>query len=417
MQPSIIFSSATFLITSSLVLASLSSKALGVAWVLLVILGFAVWIKNCRRINEVAIPRWVLVWVFCTLIAMTIKLILTAYWSDPWGERHGELRMFLGALAAYGLLCLQPLPRKALLQFAYALSLSSLIGLFWVSLYGRNAVPTHPIPWAGSLAMVSALLLALSLKSDFSLWHRRLWFMGGLFAVMAVLASQSRGAYAIVFWWLGVCTHHLFIRRSALFSSKGQSRYRDFFIGFIALFLALFVLSQSPVFKRASQSMHDAVHEINVSKQSTAQGSNSSVGARIYMWQNSLSAISQSPWIGHGHDTRKQLLQHWADTANSHEIKRLGHVHNEYLHQLIDHGLLGLASQLLYLFGLAYCVWYLRKNAFNMAALAVSGIAFVHMTSSITNVNFAHNYYTGSLSLFILIGFWLSRIAPQTSDV
>ena len=131
MQPSIIFSSATFLITSSLVLASLSSKALGVAWVLLVILGFAVWIKNCRRINEVAIPRWVLVWVFCTLIAMTIKLILTAYWSDPWGERHGELRMFLGALAAYGLLCLQPLPRKALLQFAYALSLSSLIGLFW----------------------------------------------------------------------------------------------------------------------------------------------------------------------------------------------------------------------------------------------------------------------------------------------
>lgn len=404
-------------IAMSLLLSSLSSKALGLAWLLVCGLGVVSWAANWRMVHRHPIPSWINVWLVCTGLALALKIGLTAHWSDPWGERHGELRMFLGALAAFGLLCLQPLPRKALLLCAYALSLSSLIGLVWVSLYGRHAVPTHPIPWAGSLAMVSALLLALSLKSDFSLWHRRLWFMGGLLAVMAVLASQSRGAYAIVFWWLGVCAHHLFICRSAFFSFKGQSRHRNVFFGFIAFVLALFVLSQSPVFERASQSLQDAVHEINASKQSTAQGSNSSVGARIYMWQNSVSAISESPWIGHGHDTRKQLLQHWADAGDSHEIKRLGHVHNEYLHQLIDHGFLGIASQLLYLFGLAYCVWYLRKNTFNMAALAVGGIAFVHMTSSITNVNFAHNYYTGSFSLFVLLGFWLSRIAPQNSDV
>jgi len=28
----------------------------------------------------------------------------------------------------------------------------------------------------------------------------------------------------------------------------------------------------------------------------------------------------------------------------------------------------------------------------------LAGMAFIHMTTSLTNVNFAHNYYTASLS-------------------
>ena len=87
--------------------------------------------------------------------------------------------------------------------------------------------------------------------------------------------------------------------------------------------------------------------------------------------------------------------------------------HNEYLHQWIDHGLWGLSSQLFYLLGLVLLAWRLHRNNLGMAALAVGGMAFVHMTSSLTNVNFAHNYYTASLSLFVSLSLWLSQLAPK----
>ena len=137
------------------------------------------------------------------------------------------------------------------------------------------------------------------------------------------------------------------------------------------------------------------------------------MGARLYMWQQSLIAIEQSPWIGHGHDGRKSLMQQWAQSAQSDEVRRLGHVHNEYLHQLLDHGLLGLCSQLLYLAGLALLGWRLLKHQQHAAGLALSGMAFVHLTSSLSNVNFAHNYYTASLALMIGLSLWLTRLEPR----
>jgi O-antigen ligase len=169
-------------------------------------------------------------------------------------------------------------------------------------------------------------------------------------------------------------------------------------------------LSQTPILERSAQSLADAVNEIRISQQSTSAGANSSVGARLYMWEQSLLAIRESPWIGYGHDNRKNLLHEWAEAASSDEIKRLGHVHNEFLHQLIDHGIWGLMSQLLYLGGLIFISWKLFKNQIFVAAVSLSGLVFMHMTSSLTNVNFAHNYYTASFSLFIGLSLWMTQI-------
>ena len=177
-------------------------------------------------------------------------------------------------------------------MLAHALCISSAVGLIWVVVNWRDAVTANAIPWAGSMAMVSALLLALSLKSDFSQTHRRLWFFGGLLAAMAVLASQSRGAYGIVFWWLAVGLLHLWAHRQNLQGPHGLRHFTPRGLTFVAvILLCLASLSQTPVFQRPAQSLQDAVNEIRVSSQSTAEGANSSVGARLYMWQKSLVAI------------------------------------------------------------------------------------------------------------------------------
>lgn len=408
-----------FAIVMMLVFSSLNTKAMGLAWLLVLLGGLWAWVRNGRSAMHPKVPSWFFIWVVITALALLLKTVPMIYWSDPWAERHGELRLLLGAVALYALARWQPLDRKWLSYMAHALSFSSAMGLAWVLVYGRDAVPTHPIPWAGSMAMCSAVLLALSLKSDFSLSHRRIWFAGGLLAVMAVLSSQSRGAYGIVLWWSCIGLHHIWLRAQAKVPAshavpKGFALRKWALLG--ALLMGLGLLTQTPVLERPAQSLQDAIREIRVSQQSTEAGANSSVGARLYMWQKSLIAIQQSPWMGHGHDTRKKLLLDWAETSQSDEVKRLGHVHNEYLHQWVDHGLWGLASQLVYLAGLLFVGWQLLQKKHRTATLSLAGIVFMHMTSSLSNVNFAHNYYTTSLSFFVGLSLWLSQLETLRSE-
>ena len=407
-----------FLWVLSLALSSLSSKAMGLAWLLMVLTGLWAGVRSLRSGQSLHTPEWVRMWLgVCTLV-LILKSVPMLYWSDPWAERHGELRLILGALAIYALVASDLKMRPRLLsQLAYALSLSSLMGLIWVSVYDRDAVTTHPIPWAGGMAMVSACLLAMGLKSDYGPRARRLWLIGGLLAVLAVLASRSRGAFGIVIWWMLVCGHHFWRHRfhasdKPLWQDIGR-RYRSVMAAVVILMAGGWALSYTPVLQRPFSAVQEAVTQLEVSSASASAGANSSVGSRIFMWQHSLMAIQDSPWIGYGRDGRKQLLNQWADEAHSEEIHRLGHVHNEYLNQLIDHGLWGLASQLCLLLGLVWLCWALVRAQETTAALALSGVTFVHFTASFFNVNFAHNYYTASLSTLIGLCLWMPRLRAR----
>lgn len=404
-----------FTLFGALALSSLSSKATGLAWVLLVLTGMWEWTQRHQGLRPNDAAPLLKVWSMITLIALLSMTIPMVYWSDPWGERHGELRLFIGALALYALGHFKSLGQDTLSGIAHALSLSSAAGLIWVVMYGRENVSTHPIPWAGSLAMISTLLLALSLKSDFQLVHRRIWFSGGLLALMAVLASQSRGAFGVVPWWLVVCSHHCWSRRKsmAMVAPITPPKFKRRALIVAALLIGVALMSQSPILKRPLESIQQATHELAISQQSVENGANSSVGARIYLWQQSWTAIQESPWIGIGHDGRKEKLAQWAEMAHSTTIKNLGHVHNEYLNQWLDHGLPGLFSQLFYIFGLIWLSWKLHKIHQTASALAIAGICFVHASSSLSNVNFAHNQYTTTLSLLISISLWMATLRPR----
>jgi O-antigen ligase len=228
---------------------------------------------------------------------------------------------------------------------------------------------------------------------------------------MAVLASQSRGAFGIVLWWVAVGLHHAWRQWAGKHSASKQTNPKSHRLAWVAaVLIGLAALSQTPVLERPAQSLQDAVNEIRASSQSTTDGANSSVGARLYMWQNSLTAIEASPWVGHGREGRIALLREWADAAQSDLVKQLGHVHNEYLHQLMDHGLWGLSSQLVVLVGLLFITGQLLRHRCTVAAFSLAGMVFVHLTGSMSNVNFAHNYYTASFSLFVGLSLWLSRL-------
>lgn len=390
-----------WLMVGLLVLASLTSKALGAAWALFTLMGLWQLRQSHPQNKREPFPAFLRIWVLAALAGFTAKALATLYWHDPWSERHGEIRMLLGALAAYGAYGFwrARIAQRQLLivRISHALSLTALLGLAWVVWKGRGGVPSHPIPWAGIMAMFSCWLLAVGLDDAFSPAQRRLWLTGSGLAVLAVLASQSRGAFVVVLWWLAILGWQAW--RGLKPSSHRQGRLRRLAWATAAAASLLTALSFTPVLERPRLSLQAAVSEAQHALRSPAEGSNSSVGARLYMWQRSLQAIAQEPWLGHGHDGRKQLIQQWAQEAQSDEVHRLGHVHNEYLHQLIDHGLLGLISQASILLGLLYVVLQQRITGSGTASLALGGMWIVYAVGSLSNVNFAHNYYTAGLSL------------------
>jgi len=408
------------LLIFSLAFASVHSKVMGLAWVILFLTALGLSTPFIHKVRHQAVSIWVVAWLKVACAVLLFKTIPMLYWEDSWSARHGELRLILGALsiyviARYGIFN----SRSFHLWIAYALTWTSAIGLFWVIVHGRTGVAAHPIPWAASMAMVSALLLAMALKSDARLLHRRLWFVGGICAVLAVLTSQSRGAFGIVIWWLLVCGVDFYKRYIAHIdfrTAATQKMLRQLFIAVLTLASLCWALSFTPIAQRPLLSIQTAIDEFSVSRQSPMQGANSSVGARLFMWGKSTQAIQDSPWMGHGQAGRKQLISSWAEEADSHEIRRLNHVHNEYLNQWIDHGLLGLASQLCLLMGL---IWLCRK-LYNIqeytSAFALGGMAFVHLTASLSNVNFGHDYYTACFSTLIGLSLLMVKPTPEPNQ-
>ncbi len=396
-------------------LASLHNDALGAAWALFVFTGLWPLRRGAWRQAIAPLPPFLKLWLLAALLSLAAKGLATLYWQDPWGERHGEIRMLLGAMACVGVWGYwqgRPEQRHLLLIWiSQALTLTSAMGLVWVLWYGRTGLTTHPIPWAGIMAMFSCWLLAVGLDKAFSLPLRMVWLTGSLSAVLAVLASQSRGAYLVAGWWIAVLAWQGSRQRAG---ARRTARMVSLSAAGVAVALTA-MLWYTPVLERTRLAVQEAVSEAQDFHRAAPEAPESSVGARLYLWQHSLQAIAQAPWLGHGHDGRKQLLKQWADDAQSGHLRQLGHVHNEYLHQLMDHGLPGLLSQAALLAGLLYAAWLLRASGAHTAALALTGMWLVYATGNLSNVNFAHNYYTAGLSLMTSLSLVLLQvpIEPQ----
>jgi O-antigen ligase len=404
------------LLIFSLAFASVNSKVMGLAWVVIGFTALGSRIFYVHKATHPSAPLWVSDWLKVACTVLLLKSIPMLYWADSWSARHGELRLILGALSIYVIAKIGLFNTlRSRMWIAYALTWSSVIGLIWVIVYGRGGVPSHPIPWAASMAMISAFLLAIALKSEAGLMHRRIWFSGGVCAVLAVLSSQSRGAFGVVIWWLLVCGVAFYYKLTAQTGPEKTSLkklVRQLFVAILALASFCWMLSYTPIAQRPLVAIHAGIDELLISKDSAVEGANSSVGARIFMWGKSIQAIQASPWIGHGQTRRTQLIAEWANEADSTEVRRLSHVHNEYLNQWIDHGLFGLASQLCLLIGLLWICLKLYKAKELTAALALTGMAFVHFTASLSNVNFGHDYYTACFSTLVGLSLLMTQYKP-----
>jgi len=350
------------------------------------------------------------VWVFACLSALVLRAVTQFYWGDSWGERHAEFRLLFGALALLGLVHYARFTSVQLRWLGYALVLASWAGFGLMLALGSAGAPTNQIPWGASMSLLVCVILVRALSASSELMSIRLFYASGVLAgVCAVLLSQARGSYGIVLWVGGVVLWHYL---------QNGVKWRALIGAFLIAAMATALVAQ--VFPRQLsipvQRIQLAMIEISSMDSSKDSSIDTSVGARLYLWKRAIEEIPDHLLMGVGREARMAAIQRWGTEAGSANVKSLGHLHSNYVEELFDQGLFGLGSFVSFLAGLFCMVKRLQKDH-PMAALSTAGILFMHATGSLTNVNFAHNYYPTLLSVAVSLCLLLFMKTAGSDDV
>lgn len=324
-------------------------------------------------------------WWQATLAAFAMATVATLIWNDRASGLQDNARLMLAAGAGL-LLCrhLRPADRPHL-AVLHASALAAAVAAVVALTHVRDELPSNAIPWAVSVSFLACLLAPAALDGGQSRRLRALWAVGTALALIAVLASQTRGAMAVAPWlaWL--------LLSQGLRAHGWHRALRLLLLPLVALALcATAWLDADPLRLRVAS--RDVV-------QALLQGNpDSAVGSRLYMWRTALDGILQAPWLGHGIEARKAAMAALAAQHDPMIWAELRHFHNEYLNAWYDHGLLGLGGVLLTLVGMVWAAWSLPPRH-QVARQQLLGLAWMHGLAGLSNVNTAHNLYTLALSL------------------
>ena len=402
-------------LSALLIAAPASTKIAGAAWLLIVILGL--W--AALRIPVVLMQKNSLIqstrlWLVACLSTLALQVAATYYWADPWGDRHVEIRLLLGAAATLSLLRRLRLSPAQKIWLTHSLAFACWVALSVSYQFGR-ATPSNAIPWAAGVSFLVCLLLPLSLQPRITRWERGVWSVSVLAGVVAVLLSQSRGSYGLVIWvvlFAGIVAVQQLLQRrktSRKWGVKGVALRLGSAVAVVTL-LALVLISIPRIHEeplaRVTAAWRD-IQGMSAPSLPKAEAFNTSVGVRLYMWRMALKEIGDAPLLGHGSRARITWIHQLGESDGVDSMKSLDHLHNDLLTTLFDHGLLGLLSYLSLGIGLAW-VALRREPSGTVLQWSVAGILWMHLSAGLTNTNFGHNYYGVMLALSLALAWILS---------
>lgn len=382
-----------------LVLSPTQTKLAGLLWLILCLWAFAMAIRHPQQAPA---PTRQAAWRWLGACSVTLGswLAMSVYWHEPCckpsAELNSGLRLWLGALAAcFWASHWQPI-REWRSRINHGLAWACVSSLVIAIVMDRAELPSYPIPWSAAVAMVLTLLLPQALDANVNARERRWWLACCASGLAAVLLSQSRGAYLVVGWliYLGVTlSPRLHARLQPLKIAVGCA--------LVAMAMGLTsMLPTDPL--RIREGWNDWISARH------AESQNTSLGARLALYELALKTITESPWVGVGSQERLNRIHTLGQDLPPEEARKLthareqGHVHNAYLHHAMDGGVIGLVGFLASIGGLVYAarVWRHRHPT---AQKQMLGIAFVHASTSLSNVNLAHNYYAVMLSMCVML--------------
>lgn len=391
-------------------LATATGHAAGLIWLWLFLAGLACYVWHFHQSNSIE-PTAALgvklagVWLVCCVLAAVLIFIPTAYWGGPWPERHPQWRLLIAALGVYWITCYARLTGHEWIRLLFwalmGISLSLVIALAGVVVQGSSTfAPTNRIPWmAGVSVLVCAAMAAAFELRSLHQNVRKVVVLCALLTVLTVMFSGVRGSWSLII----VLPIMLLALNHFLRNEPG-----DNYIWFLwviplgALALSAGSLATENPWPRLLLAINE-VYAAIFTQQETATGFNSSVGIRLGMYWMGLENALSAGWIGHGQDTHKAMFSEMFQRLGTPEfIELLSHYHSDILNPWVEFGVMGLMSYFCYSLGLIYMavkLWCTHKAS----SIGVFAVLAMHLSTGLTNANFAHNYYPLMLSLSVAL--------------
>jgi O-antigen ligase len=209
--------------------------------------------------------------------------------------------------------------------------------------------------------------------------------LGGCAGLYISFFAQSRGGWIafpfMIFIWF-------------IFSLGKLNNHKNSFAKML-LILAIFSASLFILYKESSVFKHRIEHSITeISRYKTNSGAENAIGLRLQMWEISLIALRESPWVGYGEDSFKKNVASVFEKMPAHLTMAQSTLiytgpHSDLLAKSLSSGIFGLLSYL----GLIFVPMY---------------IFFKQRSSINRDVRFA-----GKVGILITMGFFITGLSNE----
>jgi len=386
-----------------LALCTVNSKIAGALWGAAFL--FAAWMRyrgGAALAPDDSVTRAAKRWLVILIAVLGLWLASSAIFGEllkpQSAEPNAGLRLLLGALTVAWLVSHMRTehPERVRSAINAALTVGCAIAVVIAATEDRASYPSNAIVWSAGLAFWMVILSGETLRASLNRQDLLIGMAGVLVAIAAILLSRTRGVYPALLWPLVLV---------ALASAQSLRQTLGRRILLISGVAACTAIAASVMSGADPLRLREAASDIQeVQRESDF---NSSTGVRVYLLRLGWKTFAESPLIGVGAAERKRRIQS-AGVGEGDEVERatqsarkLGHVHNAYLHHAMDGGIISLAGFLLTIGGLIGVGWALRLDH-PTSAWQLYGIAYVHAVTNLSSVNFAHGYY--ALMLAISVG-------------
>jgi O-antigen ligase len=290
-------------------------------------------------------------WMFLALIASAFLSTVFAGLSP--GDEWKGFRVLLTFIGVGWLISRSGYSSKELSLVFWTLVFSTLPPLFWalwqrLIIYSMETLELHSVGHANHSAIYLTMIFAASLGASLSLWRSAsfprkiiLIFLPILF-YLSLIIGQSRAAFGVG-TLIGVFLSFLITRDKKEMMSV---------LGIILTLFVIIISSNAPIVKKQvdNQKNHDVL------------------AGRGVIWNVTIEAARLYPFFGIGIDNRAVVTKDEIKNSveSRHEIFdeklydfHFKHSHNFYLTNIAEHGLVGAAVTLFFIF---MWFWYLVKT-------------------------------------------------------
>ncbi|WP_139463384.1 O-antigen ligase family protein [Aeromonas veronii] len=235
-------------------------------------------------------------------------------------------------------------------------------------------------------ALILAILNAYFAQESSNVLTRYGYFIGSMFAILAIYLSQSRGV------WLAltvVVIYFIFIK-----AIKNPVKYLLWLL-ILSCLLAIFYYESDILRAR----IHESVSEVNM-----MEGNNytSSWGLRLMAWRSAWAGFAEHPLLGVGLDGFKAIQQQQLldGIVDSYYVNYgMYHAHNQFMQNMVVRGVLGLIAAFAILVYPMVFFWQ-KSNLMSVGFIVTLGVFICALTD--VPIEHQNSLYIYLISLFFI---------------